>query len=76
MRFKVGDKVKVKISKNDNSNGYFFIKEMLEVRGSIFTISAVEKTRSSYRLKEIGYGWSEKWLEPVEKQELKLSDLI
>ncbi len=80
MRFKIGDKVKVKNKsfflnhpKADNEGGFSipippgFINEMLEYCGKTFFISSVGT--KTYTLKNIGWSWGD-WM--LEKTNLQL----
>lgn len=69
MRFKVGDKVRVRedlevFTKHGN---YTFVKSMEEYKGKEFIIDKV--CTNYYILKDIGYCWTDEMLEPIEKEE-------
>ena len=70
MKFKVGDKVRVRedleVGK-DYGNYYVVVEDMKEYKGKEFIIHEV--LRNCYRLKDIGYYWTDEMLEPVEEGE-------
>ena len=79
-KFKIGDKVKVKNVEVDTCSSYggFFVENMVEYIGKIFTISRVNKKPNKdnvyYHLKETDMPWTfaEEWLEfaePVSSEE-------
>lgn len=68
MKFKVGDKVRVREDlENDKIYGnYEFIKAMAYLKGEIITIKEILK--SGYRIEEDYYTWTDEMLEEVEKE--------
>ncbi len=70
MKFKVGDKVRVRedLEINKMRGNYEFIKEMVHLKGEIVTIKEVLK--SGYRIEEEYYMWTDEMLEEV-KSEVK-----
>ena len=71
MRFKIGDKVRVKKDlevDKDYGNYYVVVEDMKEYKGKEFIIHEV--WRNCYRLKDIGYYWTDEMLEPVEEGEI------
>ena len=69
MKFKVGDKVRVRedleVGK-DYGNYYVVVEDMKEYKGKEFIIHEV--WRNCYRLKDIGYYWTDEMLEPIERE--------
>ena len=65
MRFKVGDKVRVREDINTENEKYTFVEGMKEYKGKEFIIHEV--WRNCYRLKDIGYYWTDEMLELVEE---------
>jgi hypothetical protein len=80
MKYKVGDKVRVKsdlvngkyYENEANHVGIYFNKDMMEYRGKIVTISQVVHGSGVYRIKEDGrtWAWSIGMFEEVEKPEV------
>lgn len=68
MKFKVGDKVRVREDlENDKMYGnYEFIKAMAYLKGEIITIKEILK--SGYRIEEDYYMWTDEMLEEVKKE--------
>lgn len=68
MKFKVGDKVRVRedLEINKMYGNYGFIKEMAHLKGEIVTIEEILK--SGYRIKEEYYMWTDEMLEEVKKE--------
>lgn len=72
MRFKVGDKVKVKsnLVAGNNYSGVFCNKEMAAMDGKIFTICMVVTERlPHYDVEENSWRWADDMLEPAENKE-------
>lgn len=69
MKYKVGDEVRVRedleVGK-DYGNYYVVVEDMKEYKGKEFIIHEV--WRNCYRLKDIGYYWTDEMLEPIEKE--------
>ena len=69
MKFKVGDEVRVRedleVGK-DYGNYYVVVEDMKEYKGKEFIIHEV--WRNCYRLKDIGYYWTDEMLEPIERE--------
>ena len=88
MRYKVGDKVKVRkdLVVGKSYGGYAFTRSMEEFKGKIVTIESVDC--DCYFIKEnkfeFKYGWVDEMLEPIKvvtnwdkvKEELNLEDFI
>lgn len=68
MKFKVGDKVRVRedLEINKMYGNYGFIKEMAHLKGEITTIKEVLKR--GYRIEEYCYTWTDEMLEKVKKE--------
>lgn len=68
MKFKVGDKVRVRedLEINKMYGNYGFIKEMAHLKGEITTIKEVLKR--GYRIEEYCYTWTDEMLEEVKKE--------
>ena len=68
MKFKVGDKVRVRedLEINKMCGNYEFIKEMVHLKGEIVTIKEVLK--SGYRIEEEYYMWTDEMLEEVKSE--------
>lgn len=68
MKFKVGDKVRVRedLEIDKMYGNYEFIKEMAHLKGEIITIKEVLK--SGYRIEEEYYMWTDEMLEEVKKE--------
>lgn len=67
MKYKVGDKVKVRKDLKINYNHrdvYSCVSHMLNYRGKILTIGLIDQF--GYRVKENGFGWSDYMLENIE----------
>ncbi len=69
MKFKVGDKVRVRedLEVFTKYGNYTFVKGMEEYKGKEFIIDEV--CTDYYRLKDIGYCWIDEMLEPIEKED-------
>lgn len=69
MRFKVGDKVKVRedLEIMKEYGGWFFIDGMQHLKGKEVTISRSDKTL--YNIKGYDYAFTDEMLEPLEEQE-------
>lgn len=69
MKYKVGDEVRVRedleVGK-DYGNYYVVVEDMKEYKGKEFIIHEV--WRNCYRLKDIGYYWTDEMLEPIERE--------
>ena len=69
MKFKVGDKVRVKknLIVNEIYNGFLFVSRMEKQKGEIVTITKVYSDTNSYMIMEdLGrYVWTEEMLESV-----------
>lgn len=65
MKFKSGDKVRVKpnLVSGRSCGGITFVPSMCRMRGQKVTICIVG--RLSYRIDECGFLWSDEMLEPV-----------
>lgn len=88
MRYKVGDKVRVRkdLVVDKNYDGYAFVSSMEEFEGKIVTIESVDGDH--YHIEEdkfeFKFGWVDEMLEPIKvvtnwdkvKEELNLEDFI
>ena len=82
--FKIGDRVRIKKSNFMNlfeveSPGYN--GDMVEMEGREYSISELTGRcydKQCYRLKNAIFTWREDWLEPIEKEKVKIkvSDLL
>ena len=65
MKFKVGDKVRVRedLEVGKDYGNYDVVEDMKKYKGKEFIINEV--WRNCYRLKDIGYCWTDEMLEPV-----------
>ena len=68
MKFKVGDKVRVKkdLEVDTEHGNYMFVEGMEEYKGKEFIIDKV--CTNYYRLKNIYYCWTDEMLEPIERE--------
>nr|DAH22115.1 MAG TPA: Mind bomb SH3 repeat domain [Caudoviricetes sp.] len=68
MRYKVGDKVRVRsdLEKHKEYGGWYTSEGMVKIRGEIVTIREVKS--SSYELEENDFRWTDEMLEPVEDE--------
>lgn len=77
MKYKVGDKVKVRsdLRVEKSYGGHTFVHDMSKFMGKIVTIERVWE--QSYRIEEDAYWWTDEMLEPVEgmsaEEAIKLS---
>lgn len=73
MKFKVGDKVRVRedLEVFTKYGNYTFVKGMEEYKGKEFIIDEV--CTDYYRLKDIGYCWTDEMLEPIEKERKEMN---
>lgn len=73
MRFKVGDKVRVR---NDLEEGSYygdviFAFGMENLKGKEFTVQGIDSIDSTYALSDgYGYWWADEMLEPVKEKEM------
>ena len=88
MRYKVGDKVKVRkdLAVDKDYDGYAFVSSMEEFKGKIVTIESVDGDH--YHIEEdkfeFKFGWVDEMLEPIKvvtnwdkvKEELNLEDFV
>lgn len=67
MKYKVGDKVKVRsdLRVGKSYGEHAFVHDMFKFRGKIVTIESVWK--QGYRIEEDAYWWADEMLEPVEE---------
>lgn len=80
MKFKVGQKVRVKMGLKNNNHygGVFFNKEMESVVGNVFTIGSIP-LKNVYRLSDFvhpHFFWTDEMLEPVEEETFKVGDVV
>lgn len=79
MKFKVGDKVRIKsleylksVDDNEKCNRrYGWNDNMYNCAGKICTVSSIDGSGGFYTLKEIGFMWAEDYLEDVDNEENK-----
>lgn len=83
MKYKVGDRVKVRndLIVDRCYNGFYFNKDMTRWRGQIVTISEVENKDPCYRIKEdegeYKWGWVDEMFEDVvENKKYKIGDKV
>lgn len=71
MKFKVGDKVRVRedLVVNKRYDGYLFSKFMEGYKGKIFTIKDVDD--DSYELREANYWWTDEMLEEAKEDKME-----
>lgn len=75
MKYKVGDKVRVRRDLNANLDcGHLVVEEMLCKAGDIVTISAVNN--DSYRIAGCRYFWTDGMLEGLVEDELTAEEAI
>ena len=67
MKFNVGDRVKIKDLKDDETYGRFYVADgMLKHCGEVLEIVEVNRLNNSYMLKGCGHWWfNEDMLEPI-----------
>lgn len=78
MKFKVGDKVRVR---NDlvvkQLYGYaYFSPQMVGFKGKEFTIKSVNNINKYYTLKEVPFSWTDGMLEPAITINISSNDLL
>ena len=75
MKFKAGDKVKVRsdLIPYQKYSGYIFNREMSNYKGKILTIKCVCEENDTYLLKESDYFWTEEMFEDMFTQLLQKS---
>ena len=77
-RFRPGESVRVRedIFEGDKGKNFMFISDMNKMKGGIYTIKK-QLSDNCYHLYEgdFGWGWEEKWLEPVSMLEEKLFEI-
>ena len=71
MKYNVGDRVKIKDLKDDETYGRFYVADgMLKHCGEVLEIVEVNRLNNSYMLKGCGYWWfNEDMLEPIRDDE-------
>lgn len=80
MKYKVGDKVRIRsdLKENEIYDGYVAISNMLELAGEIVTISHILSgteyvcslgSKQCYRIKEMGCCWTDDMFEPVSHED-------
>ena len=67
MKYNVGDRVKIKDLKDDETYGRFYVADgMLKHCGEVLEIVEVNRLNNSYMLKGCGHWWfNENMLEPI-----------
>lgn len=75
MRYKVGDKVRVRndLIENKEYGGYSFVQKMKSLMGGIVTIKEI--LSKSYGIEEMGYYWTDEMLEPIGYNKDKVSHM-
>ncbi len=82
MKFKIGDKIKVKnLGNRDNyeniiNNVLTFPNTMQLQIGKTFTINNILEKYCAYGLDGTGGWWHEKWLEPAQMPKVLVKDLL
>lgn len=76
MKYKVGDKVKVRsdLEENKGYGGWYTSEGMVKMRGEIVTIIGVKS--SSYELEENNFKWTDEMFEGLEDDELTAEEAI
>lgn len=76
MKYKVGDKVRVRsdLEKNKGYGGWYTSEGMVKMRGEIVTIREVKS--SSYELEENDFRWTDEMLEGLVEDELTAEEAI
>ena len=76
MKYKVGDKVKVRsdLEENKGYGGWYTSESMVKMRGEIVTIRGVRS--SSYELEENDFMWTDEMLEGLVEDELTAEEAI
>lgn len=76
MKYKVGDKVKVRsdLEENKGYGGWYTSEGMVKMRGEIVTIIGVKS--SSYELEENNFRWTDEMFEGLEDDELTAEEAI
>ena len=69
MKYKIGDRVKIRedLNENERYGCQIFVDSMCEVRGLTLTIDRVNDN-DTYRMKEIGYNWTEEMIEGLAEE--------
>lgn len=76
MKYKVGDKVKVRsdLEENKGYGGWYTLESMVKMCGEIVTIREVRS--SSYELEENGFMWTDEMFEGLVEDELTAEEAI
>lgn len=78
MKYKIGDKVKVRedLIVGEYYNEEMFVKEMEKYCGKVLTISKIVPPRYAYRVKEVGWNWTNEMFEGLDKPEKFTSEVV
>lgn len=70
-KYKIGDRVKIRedLEVNEKYGSHYFVEEMCGVRGSTLTIDKEYKD-GTYRMKEMGYNWTEEMIEGLSEESI------
>ena len=76
MKYKVGDKVRVRDNLSRNISAV--VSDMLRYKGEVFTIDAVSNDGHYYKVNENDWCWTDEMLEPVstDKPKFKVGDRV
>ena len=68
-KYKIGDRVKIKkdLEENKQYGTHYFVEAMSKMRGLTLTIDEVYDD-GTYRVKEIGYNWTEEMIEGLAEE--------
>ena len=68
-KYKIGDRVKIRkdLEVNEKYGAHYFVDTMSEMRGLTLTIDEVYDD-GTYRVKEIGYNWTEEMIEGLAEE--------
>lgn len=69
MKYKIGDRVKIRkdLEENKQYGTHYFVEAMSKMRGLTLTIDE-EYDNGTYRMKEIGYNWTEEMIEGLAEE--------
>lgn len=70
-KYKIGDRVKIRedLEVNEKYGSHYFVDTMGEMRGLTLTIDE-EYEDGTYRMKEIGYNWTEEMIEGLSEESI------
>jgi hypothetical protein len=74
MKYKVGDKVKVRsdLREGKTCGAATFVVDMFPMCGKVAEISEVRETYGSYYIKDFGYNWTDEMFEELVKEDGKM----